>query len=83
MIVKVRLFATLRDYVPTYKYGTFLEVELPDGAQVKDLVNQLNLPEALVKLSYVNGVYQDMDYRLCENDEVGMFPPIGGGCLGY
>ncbi|MCA1954518.1 MAG: MoaD/ThiS family protein [Anaerolinea sp.] len=32
-----------------------------------------------MKLCYVNGRYQEADYALNEGDEVGIFPPIGGG----
>jgi sulfur-carrier protein len=79
MIVKVRLFANLRDYVPEAKYGSTMEVDVRSGASLKDLANQLNLPMDLVKLAYVNGIYQEMDYQLNQNDEIGIFPPIGGG----
>lgn len=79
MKVKVRLFANLREYVPQAKLGATLEVELNEGNRVSDLVNHFRLPPEQVKLVYVNGIYQEMDYQLHENDEVGIFPPIGGG----
>lgn len=79
MLIKVRLFATLREYVPHAKIGATLEVELEDGACVIDLVNHFLLPVDLVKLAYVNGIYQELEYQLHENDEIGLFPPIGGG----
>lgn len=79
MKVKVRLFANLRDYVPEAKIGTTLEVELAEGALVKDLVDHFHLPPELVKLVYVNAVYREMDFQLSDGDEVGIFPPIGGG----
>jgi molybdopterin converting factor small subunit len=79
MKVKVRLYANLRDYVPQAKIGTTLEVELQEGALIRDLANHYQLPLGQVKLAYVNGIYQEMDFQLHENDEVGLFPPIGGG----
>ena len=79
MKVKVRLFATLREYVPQAKIGATLEVELNDGASVRDLADHFKLPLDLVKLAYVNGIYQELDFVLKENDEIGLFPPIGGG----
>ncbi len=80
MRVKARLFATLRDYVPEATIGRTFEVDLPEGARIRDLANHFKLPIELVKLAYVNGIYQELDYPLQDNDEVGMFPPIGGGC---
>ncbi len=79
MRVFVRLFANLRDYVPEAKIGTTLEVDLPDGARIRDLANHYRLPLDLVTLAYVNGIYQELDYQLQDNDEIGLFPPIGGG----
>ncbi len=84
MKVKVRLFASLRDYVPEAKMpgakiGATLEVDLPDGARIADVVDHYHLPLELVKLAFVNGVYQELDFELHENDEIGIFPPIGGG----
>ena len=79
MNLKVRLFANLRDYVPEAKIGTTLEVDLREGALVKDLVDHYQLPAELVKLVYVNAIYREMDFQLRDGDEVGIFPPIGGG----
>jgi molybdopterin converting factor small subunit len=79
MIVKARLFANLRDYVPEAKLGATLEVELNGNHLVKDLVDYFQLPPDQVKLVYVNGIYREMDFQLQESDEVGIFPPIGGG----
>lgn len=79
MKVKVRLFANLREYVPQAKLGATLEIELNDGHRVSDLVDHFRLPQEEVKLVYVNGIYQEMDYLLREGDEIGIFPPIGGG----
>ena len=79
MNLKVRLFANLRDYVPEAKIGATLQVELAEGALVKDLVDHYHLPADLVKLVYVNAIYREMDFQLRDGDEVGIFPPIGGG----
>ncbi len=43
------------------------------------LVNQLNIPDEQVKICFINGLIREMDYVLQEADEVGIFPPIGGG----
>lgn len=79
MKVKVRLFANLRDYAPEAKIGATLEVDLREGACVSELVDHFQLPLELVKLVYVNAIYREMDFQLRDGDEVGIFPPIGGG----
>ena len=79
MRVKVRLFATLVNYVPGVNPGVPFEVELPEGTTLADLMNQLNLPQKEVKVAFVNGRIEPIDFRLQHGDEVGIFPPIGGG----
>jgi molybdopterin converting factor small subunit len=77
--VQVKLFATLREYRPGLGIGERFPVELPDGASVGDLTRQLELPEEQVKLIFVNGLYQDLEHGLVDGDELGIFPPVGGG----
>ena len=79
MLVMVKLFATLRELFPDLGIGEPMEVKLPDGASVSDLVEKLEIPPDEVKLVYVNGRLRSMDYVLSEGDEVGIFPPVGGG----
>ena len=79
MRVKVKLFATLVVYIPDAKPGNSFEVELSDGSSLSDLINQLYLPQREAQLTFVNGRMQPLDYQLQDNDEVGIFPPIGGG----
>ncbi len=79
IIVHVKLFATLRRYRPDLGLGEALPVELPDGATVGDLVRELGLPEEEVRIVFVNGLFRDLDHVLADGDEVGIFPPVGGG----
>ncbi len=79
MKIYVRLFATLRQYIPNAKGGATLSFELPESATLHHLIEKLNLPVEEVKLCYVNGRYQELNYTLQEGDEIGIFPPIGGG----
>ena len=59
--------------------GSRLEVELPEGSTLTDLVTYLALPKEQVKVLFVNAKAQELNYRLEPGDEVGIFPPIGGG----
>lgn len=79
MRVKVKLFATLVVYVPSAEPGVSFEVELPNESSLSDLMNQLNLPQKEVKVAFVNGRIEPVDFLLQHGDEVGIFPPIGGG----
>jgi molybdopterin converting factor small subunit len=79
MKVYVRLYAFLAERVSGVRSGTRMEIILPEGSTVGTLVDQLALPKDIVKLAYVNGLMQKLDYRLQPEDEVGIFPPIAGG----
>ena len=79
MQVQVKLFATLTQHLPGIRPGSPFEVDLPDGATLADLVRQLNLPQAEVRVIFVNARAQPLSHVLNPGDEVGIFPPIGGG----
>ena len=72
--VKVKLFATLRKFGPEEQ-----EIEMPEDATMRDVIKLLNLPERIPLLKIVNGEHRNSDYRLKEDDEVALFPPIAGG----
>jgi molybdopterin converting factor small subunit len=79
MRVYVKLFATLRRYAPDAAAGIPFEVDLPEGATIADLIHHLNLPAEEVKVAFINARARPEDWRLEPGDEVGVFPPVGGG----
>ena len=78
MRVKVKLFATLRRAVADAS-GEPRDIELPEGAAIADLIAVLRLPTDQVKVVFVNGRARAEDWHLTAGDEIGIFPPIGGG----
>ena len=88
MKVYAKVFATLVQSLPKavlarypqgIRSGSRLEVELPDNSTVADLVDHLELPREEVKVTFVNGRAQPLGHILLSGDQVGIFPPIGGG----
>jgi molybdopterin molybdotransferase len=77
VIVSVRLFATLRDMVPDGR--KVLEISVPEGTTVADLVARLGIPPGTVRKVFVGGIAREESYVLQPGDEVGIFPPIAGG----
>jgi molybdopterin converting factor small subunit len=77
--IYVKLFATLRRYRPDLGIGEAFSVELPEGATICDLIQELGLPENEVKLIFVNALFRELAHKLADGDEVGIFPPVGGG----
>lgn len=79
MVVKVKLFASLRKYYPEVPLGEGFDVNIESGTTIAQLYKQLGLPEELFKIALVNGLYRERDHMLTDNDELGIFPPVGGG----
>jgi molybdopterin converting factor small subunit len=79
MHVTVKLYATLSRYGSSEKAGAPFDVEIAEGATLRDLVALLKIPTEETRILFVNGIIQEPDYRLKSDDEVGIFPPIGGG----
>lgn len=79
MRVKVRLYATLQRVKPEFESGQTFEIELPGGSTVADLAAVLKIGSHEVKAVRVNDKARALVYRLRDNDEVDLFPPIGGG----
>jgi len=79
MRVQVKVFATLVPHIPNAVSAVPFDVEVADGATVDDLVAQLALPRADVKLIFVNGRARPPEWVLQPDDELGIFPPVGGG----
>jgi molybdopterin converting factor small subunit len=79
MQVNVKLFASLQRYKPDVSAGEIFTVELPEGSTLADLVERLEIRANEVKVMFVNGRARAEMYRLQDGDEVGIFPPVGGG----
>ncbi len=75
MTIDLRLFATLQPYEPSSSHAFQLKVGMP----VRELVEQLGIPEIKAKLIFINGIKCDLDTVLKDGDRVGIFPPVGGG----
>jgi sulfur-carrier protein len=80
MRIRVKLFANLMPYAQVSGLpGTPFEIEVAESASLQNLADLLKLPPDLVKITFVNGISQPFEYLLKPGDEVGIFPPIGGG----
>jgi molybdopterin converting factor small subunit len=79
MHVTVKLYATLHRYGQGKQAGMPFEIELPENATLRRLIDQLKIPPEETRITFVNGIIQESNWMLKDGDEVGMFPPIGGG----
>ena len=74
MKVKIKLFASLREYGPEEQI-----IDLPDNATVEYAISLLKLPEKFPLLRIVNGEHRPPEYHLNDGDDLALFPPIAGG----
>jgi molybdopterin converting factor small subunit len=79
MQVEVKLFATLRDYLPKDSERFSCKLEIEAQSQVKDILTKLKIPEEMPKIILVNGVHGKIDQILKEGDVLSIFPPVAGG----
>jgi len=79
MRVKVKLFATLRDYLPKDSDGKSCQMEIDAKTTIGQIISQFSIPEEIPKIILVNGLNGSMDQTLKEGDEVSIFPPVAGG----
>jgi sulfur carrier protein ThiS len=88
MWIQAKLFATLISMVPdrvrerypqSVRAGAPMDVELPQASTLADLIDHLGLPPEKVRVTFVNGRVRPRDHVLASGDEVGIFPPVGGG----
>lgn len=77
--VQAKPFATLRRLFPDLDIGEAIPVDLPDDATIAQLLHTLDVPDEKAKVIFVNGVVQKKEHTLSDGDEIGIFPPVGGG----
>ena len=80
MKIEVRLFATLRTYLPPGSDGTKAVLELPPGSRLGDVIDRLSIPVQLAQLVMIDGLHEsNRDRILSDGANVSIFPPVAGG----
>ena len=84
MKIVFKLYASLAQYLPAdARKDNRLPLELPDGSSIAQVIELFRLPEKLVHLVLVNGVYvppeQRLTHVLSDGDLLAIWPPIAGG----
>jgi sulfur carrier protein ThiS len=79
MKVRVKLFGTLPQRYPEYDLEDGLEVEIPDGARVKDLMAYLELSSSDGGVAAIDNVVVNVEEKLKEGVCVRIFQGAFGG----
>ncbi|MFX1534520.1 MAG: MoaD/ThiS family protein [Promethearchaeota archaeon] len=77
--IRVKLYATLRKYLPNTELGEEVPIEVPARATIEDVIDQLGIDLEEAKIILVNGIRKTLNDSLEENDLLVIFPPVGGG----
>jgi sulfur carrier protein ThiS len=84
MKITFKLYASLTDYLPAdARYGNRVALELEEGTSIAQVIEPFGLPQKMVHLVLVNGVYVAPAERLSrvlnDGDVLAIWPPIAGG----
>jgi sulfur carrier protein ThiS len=83
MNIKLRLYATLRSYLPPDSEGSQVSLDLPEGATIPEALAVLDVPIGLAHIVLINNRHvlrgDITTRRLLDQDELAVFPAIGGG----
>ena len=81
MRIELKLFATLRQYLPAGSEGGRANLTVDDGLTIGGLLDMLKIPQPLAQMTLINGLSIEGDFnrKLKDGDVVSIFPPIAGG----
>lgn len=84
MKIEFKLYASLGQYLPAaVRQENRMSLDLREGATIAEVIEPFGLPEKLVHLVLVNGVYvppaERLSRPLVEGDVLAIWPPIAGG----
>jgi molybdopterin converting factor small subunit len=71
----IKLFATLRKFTP----DSADSFPISPGISVRNLIDELGIPEQEIKVIFIDGIKSSLDARLQGGERLGIFPPVGGG----
>jgi molybdopterin converting factor small subunit len=79
LLVELRLYATLRRYLPEHKAGEWHQLLIHDLATVGEALTALGVPTRQEIQVFVNDRSVELEHQLHDGDRVGVFPQVGGG----
>jgi sulfur carrier protein ThiS len=81
--ITLKLFASLSDYLPPGIRNNRLDLNIDDEDTVQGILARHQVPERMVHLVLINGVYippsARATQRLQPGDQLAVWPPIAGG----
>lgn len=79
MKVQIRLFGTLGNEYPNHDPLKGLELDVPKGSTVADLLEKLDISQSKISIVSINGQLVKVTNQLKDGDFIRVFQPIFGG----
>jgi sulfur carrier protein ThiS len=79
MKIKVKLFGELRKRIPAYKPNKGLEMDVPEGSKVADLLAILGIPKSPGATVIMGGRILPLEEKLINGSLVNIFHVMYGG----
>ncbi|MEE2709016.1 MAG: MoaD/ThiS family protein [Gemmatimonadota bacterium] len=79
MTISVKLFATLRKYLPPDAINKTATIDLDNNATTDSIIKRMNIPDDNVHLILIDGKHVTKGSNLHDGAVVSFFPPIAGG----
>lgn len=83
MPLTVKLYAGLTRYLPENASNNAVQLDLAAGTTAATVIDGFDLPDELVHIVLLNGVYLQPEVRgstvLKEGDVLAVWPPVAGG----
>lgn len=79
MRVRVKLIATYRQHLPPGTQGDTVELDVPDGSTIAQVLQPFGIPLDDSSVIVLNGRTVSLDTPLQEGDTIAAFSAIAGG----
>ena len=83
MIIRIKLYAMLSEYLPAGAKKNEADMTVSDGENVQTVLQALHMPTEMCHLVLVNGTYlapsERIKHKLAEGDHLAVWPPVAGG----
>ncbi len=81
MKIEIALYATLSKYLPPGAQNRKAVMEVKDGTTVREVMDQLGIPQDLSNILLVNGRQSPDSAVLKDGEILSIFPPLAGGSV--
>ena len=83
MNITLKLYASLGSFLPPGAARNAIELDVPEGASIGEVLARQQVPRANCHLILVNGVFAPPasadGKQLAEGDTLAVWPPVAGG----